>query len=196
MTQATDQDHAGVAQSKDAVTGPPIAPAEKAMTQQRTLQTIEKTTREKVIKNNDWLSVSVTLWPIAVVIILMLFYKQVASVLQDLAGFTFGSFSLKLRRRMSNVVPVGQFEKVKSLSASHLKLFFVIGSQSWKIKKVEWNFDIHESLKLHEKLEEVGLIVIKNKDSALNQGNVDSKLTDFGEEMYQELASLLSESIR
>ena len=165
-------------------------------TQQGTLQKIEKTTSEKVITSSDWLSVSVTLWPVVAVIGLFIFRKQIASLLRDLAGFTFGSFSLKLRHRMSKVAEKDQFEKIKSLSAYDLKFFFVLASQSWKIKKVEWNFDVHETLKLHEKLEKAGLVVILNKDSAVKEKNVIAHLTSLGEELYQELVSLVSESLR
>ena len=180
-------------------TGPPEsteAPTTVAAPQQGTLQKIEKTTSEKVITSGDWFSVSITLWPLVAIIALLVFRKQLASVFGDLAGFTFGSFSLKLRRRMSKVAERDQLDKLKSLSAYDLKFFFVMASQSWKIKKVEWSFDVYESLKLHQKLETAGLVVIQNRTSAIRDNNVDARLTPFGEELYQELSSLISESLR
>jgi len=195
MAEPANQLRATAAQSRAST---PASGTSTAVTapQQGTLQKIEKTTSEKVITSSDWLSVSITLWPLVALIGLIILRKQVASLLQDLAGFTFGSFSLKLRRRMSKFVERDQFEKIKALSAYDLKFFFVMASQSWKIKKVDWGFDVHENLKLHEKLEEAGLVVIHNKDSAIRDESVKALLTPFGEELYQELASLIAESLR
>lgn len=196
MAQTTNQQKTTAVESNTASSASAGESAQSPTTQQGTLQKIEKTTSEKVITSSDWLSVSVTLWPIVAAMVLVIFRKQVASLLQDLAGFTFGSFALKLRRRVSKVAQADQLEKIGSLSAYDLKFFFVMASQSWKIESVNWKFDIHENLKLHEKLEQVGLIVIKNKDSALGDNNVLAHLTPFGEELYQELTSLISESLR
>ncbi|MBW2739515.1 MAG: hypothetical protein JRE64_11855 [Deltaproteobacteria bacterium] len=196
MAQTTNQQKPTAVESNTATFASAGASAQSPTTQQGTLQKIEKTTSEKVITSSDWLSVSVTLWPIVAAIVLVIFRKQVASLLQDLAGFTFGSFALKLRCRVSKVAQADQLEKIRSLSAYDLKFFFVMASQSWKIKKVDWSFDVHENLKLHEKLEQVGLVVIKNKDSALIDNKVNALLTPFGEELYQELTSLISESLR
>jgi hypothetical protein len=161
-----------------------------------TLQKIEKIISEKEINNNNWVSLNITLWPIVAVFVLFIFKKQFAAILHDLAGFTFGSFSVKLRRRMSKVADEHQIEKIKLLSAYDLKIFFVIASQSWKIEKVIWKFSTHESLKVHEKLEDVGLLIIHNKSTAIQENVVKATLTHFGEELYQEISSLISESLR
>lgn len=196
MTDSANQLQTTVAQKH---TGTPAFTETSTVTtvlQQGTLQTVEKTTTEKEITSSDWLSVSITLWPLVAVIGLALFRKQVASLLEDLAGLTFGNFSLKLRRCMTKIAERDQFEKIKAFSAYDLKFFFVVASQSWQIGNVDWRIDVHESLMLHEKLEAAGLVVIKNKASAINDKKVVAKLTPLGEDLYQELSSLISESLR
>jgi hypothetical protein len=49
---------------------------------------------------------------------------------------------------------------------------------------------------LHKKLEDAGLISIKNKETALQDNKVDCQLKSIGEDLYSELASLISESIK
>lgn len=49
---------------------------------------------------------------------------------------------------------------------------------------------------MHKKLEDAGLISIKNKETALRDNKVDCQLTSLGEDLYSELASLVSESIK
>jgi hypothetical protein len=61
---------------------------------------------------------------------------------------------------------------------------------------VEWNLSIEDNLALHEHLEKAGLIEIRNKDTAILDSNVDSKLTLLGEDFYSELSSLVSEFIK
>jgi len=99
---------------------------------------------------------------------------------------------LKKRLKISDE----KYEKMKSLTSRDIKFFFSVASQSWKIKKVEWNFDIQESFTLHKKLEEAGLVSIKNKETALQDNLVNCQLTSLGEDLYSELASLISESIK
>jgi hypothetical protein len=89
-----------------------------------------------------------------------------------------------------------QYDQLKNLSAFDLKFFFAIASQSWRIHAITWKFDARQSLENHLKLESAGLLAISNKGTALTDGNVNAVLTPLGEEFYQELTSLIAQSIR
>jgi hypothetical protein len=52
-------------QNKTIATNLPVTSTVTPTTQQGTIHNIEKTVSEKVITSNDWLSVSITLWPVA-----------------------------------------------------------------------------------------------------------------------------------
>jgi hypothetical protein len=167
-------------------------------TNQVTMHTVQTTNTKETIKEAapDWLHVTVTLWPVVVIIAMICFYRQVAQLLQDLAGLTFGSFSLKLRKRVSKFTDSEQYSKVQQLSAYDLKCFFIVASQSWRVKKVEWNMPVQDMFAVQQRLQGAGLVRINNMESAIKEGNVDSIVTPFGDDFYQELTSVIAESIR
>ena len=134
---------------------------------------------------------TITLWPIVATLIVILFRKQIARILSDLGAIGFGSFSLQLRRRISKSTDPEQYARIRQLSSFDLKFFLAIASQSWRIERITWKMDTEESLRCHEKLEAAGLIKISERDPP-----VTSTLTQFGEEFYSELTSLIAESIR
>jgi len=132
------------------------------------LKTVETTsTVEKIHEGSGWFTVSVTMWPLVVLAICLLFRKQLTSLLADLSGITFGSFSLKLRRRILKFADEEQYEKIKRLSAHDLKYFFIVASQSWKIDKVDWRTDPQTNREMHSRLENAGLITISPRDRAI-----------------------------
>lgn len=76
---------------------------------------------------------------------------------------------------MGKVELQDQLEKLKALNASDLKFFFAVASLSWKIKSVEWKYDINENLELSEKLEEAGLVTITLPATSTSlKGNLSS----------------------
>jgi hypothetical protein len=196
MKQTSEKSQTNVTQNKPILSDHPMISIGESTTQQGTIQNIEKTVSEKVITNCDWLTVSITLWPIAFVIAIIIFKNQIASILEDVANLKFGNFSLTLRSRIRKMVPEERFDNIKALNATDLKVFFVLGSQFWKIKAVTWNFETQELLASQEKLEKAGLIVIKNKASAVSENDIKFDITEFGREFYQQLASLISEFIQ
>lgn len=141
----------------------------------------------------NWFSIQITLWPILLGIAIFLFKKQIGDMVKNISEITFGSFALKLRKRMK--LSDEAFLKIKMLNGSELKFFFIIASQSHEIGKVTWKIGIDENIRLHEKLKNVGLIEINNLDSAKEKRTIDAKLTALGEDFYNELSSLISESI-
>ena len=114
-------------------------------------------------------------------------------MIKNISDIRFGNFALRLRRRMK--LSDEMFLKIKNLNSTDLKFFFIVASQSWKIKKGDWKIKIDENIELHKKLEAVGFIKINNLDSAKKDNNIDTTLTATGEEFYNELSSLVSESI-
>ncbi len=167
------------------------------MTNAVTVHTVEsKAVTEKVVKESGWATVSVTLWPVAALLIALLFRKQLGRILDDLGSVTFGSFTFRLRRRMAKSTTPEQYERMSRLNSYDLKFFFVLASQSWQIKQVTWKLDPSDSLRVHEKLESVGLITILNRETAVADTSVNSKLTPLGEDFYAEITSLIAESIR
>ena len=137
---------------------------------------------------------NISFWPLLLLVFIIIFWKQIGNILSQLSEFSFGSLSIKLRKRLK--ISVEKYEKIKNLTSRDIKFFFVVASQSWKIKSVNWNLDIKENIDLHKKLEDARLISIKNEETTLRDNKVDCQLTSLGEDLYSELASLISESIK
>lgn len=161
---------------------------------QETIKEIIAKPVEKQGSYLNWLSIQITLWPFIILIIFIVFRKQIRSILSQISEFSFGSLSIKLRKRLK--ISKDKYIKIQNLTARDIKFFFVVASQSWKIESVKWKLDIKENLALHIKLEDAGLISIKNKNTAVSDKNVDCELTSLGEDLYSELTSLISESIK
>ncbi len=141
----------------------------------------------------NWFSIQITLWPILLGVFIWLFRKQIEEMIKSISYIRFGNFAFRLRRRMK--LSDEMFLKIKNLNSIDLQFFFIVASQSWKIEKVNWKINIDENIERHKKLENIGLIKISNLDSAKKDNNVNAALTAIGEEFYNELSSLISESI-
>jgi len=154
--------------------------------------TLKNNLKKGDIMNN--INTSITLWPIMTIILFLVFRKPIQNTLNQISEFSFGSFSIKLKNRLK--VSGDKYREIQALTARDLKFFLAIASQSWEMDSVKWKLSIEDNLVLHEKLESAGLVSIKNKNTAISEKNVDSKLTALGEELYSELTSLISEFIK